>query len=50
MLPKIPNIPSSKVLAVVLKCTTQVMPGIKKWVDVQVLILSNLMLLLVLLM
>ena len=35
MLPKIPNVPSTK-LFVVLKCTTQVMPGITKWVDVKV--------------
>ena len=36
MLPKIPNVSSTKVLVVVLKCTTQVMPGITKWIDVQV--------------
>ena len=36
MLPKIPNVPSTRVLVVVLKCTTQVMPGITKWINVQV--------------
>ena len=36
MLPKIPNVSSTKVLVVVLKCTTQVLPGITKWKDVQV--------------
>ena len=36
MLPKIPNVPLTKVLVVVLQCTTQVMPGITKWIDVQV--------------
>ena len=36
MLPKIPNVPSTKVLVLVLRCTTQVMPGITKWIDVQV--------------
>ena len=36
MLSKIPNDPATKVLVVALKCTTQVMPGITKWIDVQV--------------
>ena len=35
-LPQIPNVPSTKVLVVVLKCTTEAMPGITKWIDVQV--------------